>query len=92
MKSIVKGVSLEKERGKSSEVKFFGRLKWTWHRPLCVEQILSLKPGEDDFSFEEAVRARGRKLKQVELEGQVLWWNLKAVRGSSEWERKEGRI
>lgn len=30
MKSIVKGVSLEEEeKGKSSEVKFFGRLKWT---------------------------------------------------------------
>lgn len=31
MKSVVKGMSLEEEeeRGKSSEVKFFGRLRWT---------------------------------------------------------------
>ena len=62
MKSIVKAIGLEEEeRGKSSEVKFFGRLKWTWHRLLCVGWILSLTLGKDDFPFEEAVGERRRK-------------------------------
>lgn len=62
MKSIVKRVRLEEEeRGKSSEVKFFGRLKWTWHRLLCMGWILSLMLGKDDFPFEEAFGERERE-------------------------------
>lgn len=62
----------KEERGKSSEVKFFGRPKWTWHRLLCVGWMLSLRAGKDDFLFEEAVGERRRQGKQVEpvsLEG-----------------------
>lgn len=91
MKSIVKRITLEEERGKSSEVKFFGRLKWTWHCLLCVGWILSLTLGKDDFPFEEAVGERRRKGKQVELEIRVLQWDLEATFEGNEGKMRAGR-
>ena len=81
----------EEERGKSSEVKFFERPKWTWHRLLCVGWFLSLTLGKDDFPFEEAVGGRRGKGKQVELEGKVLWWDLKATFEGNEGKVRAGR-
>lgn len=77
MKSIVKRISLEEEGGKSSEVKFFARLKSIWHQFSCVGWILSLMVEKDDFPFEEVVRERRRKEKQNELMKRGFFWDLK---------------
>lgn len=72
-------------------MKFFGRLKWTWHQFLCVGWILSLTLEKDDFSSEVAVRERRAEGKQVELVRKGIWQDLWVIfEGSRRKEKVEG--
>lgn len=72
-------------------MKFFGRLKWTWHQFLCVGWILSLTLEKDDFPSEVAVRERRAKGKQVEPVRKGVWRDLWVIfEGSRRKEKEKG--